>query len=433
VSYRSINPSVDPSRRRSGDGERPLGQYLQGLAREGGGRLAVHLRLSRLLPYNRGDRGIRAATACFADLVGQLRAELFMLRNNDILLFFLPDAEGLMKTAVHRLRLRFADDPLIKTDAETGALAAWFDTSCDLDAICELVATLSASPSTTAPQPGGTIHRVADAPRTRRKRETPLTLEWLARLETALSQTDVASLLRQHWVCRWEAGAHPERRFSELSVSLMDLATRVLPDVDLRSNPWLFQHLTETFDRRMLAMLVRPGRGALPAQVCINLNVSTILSEDFVTFDDKLPTALRGKVVVELRAADIFADLEAYHFVRRYVQSRGYRVSIDGITYRSIQMLKRDLLHSDFVKLDFTGEMFDDGAAVCETLAKVVAQHNPESIILAMVETGQALMLGQKAGILNFQGNYVDHALVAEQPRHARPLARPIAGPVARR
>jgi EAL domain-containing protein (putative c-di-GMP-specific phosphodiesterase class I) len=422
VSYGGTAPAVDPSRRRSADGERTLGEYLDGLESDPGGRLAVHLRLSHLLPYNRGDRGIKAATACFTDLVDGLRAELFVLRNNDVLLFFLPDAEGLMRSAVHRLRMRFADDPLIKSDAGNGGFIAWLDTTTELGRIRHMMDSLAAAPAAASPQPGGSSHGAADAPRSRQKRQTPLTLEWLAKLETALAQADVASMLRQHWVCRWPEGGSPERRFPELSVCLMDLATRVLPDVDLRSNPWLFQHLTETFDRRMLAMLVRPGRSSLPAQIAINLNVSTVLSEDFIAFDDKLPTALRGKVVVELRATDIFADIEAYHFGRRYVQGRGYRVSIDGITYRSIQLLEGTALKADFIKLDFTGEMFDDGAAVCETLSKVVQRHGPEVLILAMVETGQALMLGHKAGILNFQGNYVDHALLAEQARPARPM-----------
>ena len=73
--------------------------------------------------------------------------------------------------------------------------------------------------------------------------------------------------------------------FQELYVSIPDLQQTVLPEYDLGSNKWLFQHLTQTLDTRMLSMLMRNDDSTISSSFSINLNVSTILSPQFLNFD----------------------------------------------------------------------------------------------------------------------------------------------------
>src|SRR3546814_13451589 len=63
------------------------------------------------------------------------------------------------------------------------------------------------------------------------------------------------------------------------------LARTVLPDVNLATNRWLFQHLTQTLDRRVLKLLSRADDTDLHAAISINLNVETLLSPAFLEFD----------------------------------------------------------------------------------------------------------------------------------------------------
>ena len=68
----------------------------------------------------------------------------------------------------------------------------------------------------------------------------------------------------------------------------------MLPDFDLASNLWLFQHLTQTLDARMLSMLIRNDDKSIASSFSINLNVHTILSPPFLDFDASLKAVARA-------------------------------------------------------------------------------------------------------------------------------------------
>ena len=77
----------------------------------------------------------------------------------------------------------------------------------------------------------------------------------------------------------------PQMIFEEVYVSIPDLRDILLPDVNLTSNPWLFMHLTETLDKRVLAHVSKHDDGSLVSNFSMNLNVSTILSDAFFKND----------------------------------------------------------------------------------------------------------------------------------------------------
>ena len=67
----------------------------------------------------------------------------------------------------------------------------------------------------------------------------------------------------------------------------------------------LFQHLTQSLDRRMLPQVLRDYANA-ERPFSLNLNISTILSEDFQRFDQGIGLGVRGRLVIELQKVDIF-------------------------------------------------------------------------------------------------------------------------------
>ena len=105
----------------------------------------------------------------------------------------------------------------------------------------------------------------------------------------------------------------------------------LLPDVNLASSPWLFQQLTETLDRRVLAMLIKHDDRTVAGDVSINLNVQTLIAPEFLTFDDNLQAGMRGTIVLEVQKVDAFADLGSFLFARDFAHERGYRICIDGV------------------------------------------------------------------------------------------------------
>ena len=131
-----------------------------------------------------------------------------------------------------------------------------------------------------------------------RKLRRELTPAMLAKVQKALSMTDFSSLIRRQSVCAVIGKSPPQMLFDEVFVSIADLRDMLLPDVDLTANPWLFQHLTETLDKRVLVSISRHDDGSLTSNFSINLNVSTILSDEFLEFDENINASMRSSIVL---------------------------------------------------------------------------------------------------------------------------------------
>src|SRR3546814_2426845 len=77
--------------------------------------------------------------------------------------------------------------------------------------------------------------------------------EQLGKLENFLRRADLSNLMRRQAVCAITPGSHaPQPVFRELYISIADLQQTVLPELDLASNLWMFQHLTQPLDSRKI-------------------------------------------------------------------------------------------------------------------------------------------------------------------------------------
>ena len=208
----------------------------------------------------------------------------------------------------------------------------------------------------------------------------------------------------------------PEPLFSELFISIRDLRETLLPGVNLLSNRWLFQHLTETLDRRMLSMLNKTDRITISGDISFNVNVSTLLTQEFLNFDDSIPAARRGAMIIELQKEDIFADLGAYLFAREFVQAKGYRVCLDSLTLQTMAIIDRRRLGADLAKLIWHPEMVDGGEEVHAEVRDLVSSSGEGTIIMCRCDNREAIDFGKSVGISLFQGRYVEN-LIAEDNR----------------
>jgi len=170
----------------------------------------------------------------------------------------------------------------------------------------------------------------------------------LVGLEAVLARSELSQFARWRKVVRLTAQERHAASVTQIDIELaweeryfaVDTITASLyPDRSIKAQPWLFQRLTRTLDRCMLAMLSLPLALRATTTIAINLNVATILAADFLRFDDNLPVTLRGKVILNLRPVDILADADAFVFARNFVRSRGYRLALSGATLPMLQIL----------------------------------------------------------------------------------------------
>ena len=412
---RAIERRARGAGRVSGD-EPLLLDYLRQLEKHKEGRHAVHLRLSLLRPVNRREHHIRAAADGFDSLIGTSRGQLFILGNSDLFFVYKTDAQPRVEAEVRKVRFLFSDDPLLNGDHGQTPFAVWFDVARDFHDIVRQVrgiAPTGPSPSSRKRQPMQRIRATAEV---KPELGEALTPEMLGRMETALARADLSNLVRRQLVCFLSPRMLPEPRFTELYISIPDLRETVLPDVNLMSSHWLFRHLTKTLDRRMLSMLAKPGHIRVSGDIGISLNISTLLSGEFLAFDETMAARPRSTVIFKVNQADIFGDLGTYLLARKFVQDKGYRLCLDGLTHRTFDMFDRGWLGADLVRIAWQPEMADEGEDLHRRLHAAVERSGGSRMVLSRVDTPEAVIFGQSLGIQLFQGAYVDQ-LVAENNR----------------
>ncbi len=396
--------------------EHLLLDYVHRLEKHKQDRRAVHIHLSQLKAFHRREQHVRAAANSFEPLVKALQGQLFVLQNSDLVFIYKAEVHPQTETIVQRVRFLFSDDPLLADEGdEGGGFATWYDVEKEFDRILQLVQGLVRVDRRQIAREGARMDTRA-ALKARQEKGEPLTPEVLGRVEAALERADLSNLVRRQFVCSLSANMVPEPVFSELFISVGDLRETLLPGVNLMSNRWLFQHLTRTLDLRMLAMLSKTDHITISGDISFNLNVSTLLSQEFLTFDDNITARRRGSMIIELQHVDIFADLGAYLFAREFVQEKGYRVCLDGVTHHTLAMFDREELGADLIKLLWHPEFAHLSEEAPETIRTIVRRAGEGRVVLCRVDNRQAVDFGRAMGIGLFQGRHVEN-LIAEDNR----------------
>lgn len=401
--------------------ENLLIDYLHRLERHRSERRAVHIHLSELASINRREHHMRIAVSTFEGLVKMLQAQVFTLANSDLMVVYKAQAQDEVESAIVKLRFLFSDDPLIIDDAQgrKGTFCTWYDLEKEYDILVSLAQKML--------QEEQDRRRAEQERNARQTRQTeapkgsPFTPDLLARVEAGLAQADLANLMRRQAVCAVVGQAPPQPVFHELFISIADLRQTLMPSVNMNSSPWLFQQLTETLDRRVLSLLNKHDDRTLEGDISINLNVSTILSPEFMVFDDNVKAGMRGTIVLELQKVDIFADLGAYLFARDFAHDRGYRICIDGLSYSMLPFVDRERLGADLIKLIWDTSLTEEKDKKTDALRRIGVTR----IILARCDTPSAIEYGHSVGITLFQGRHVEQTLMGDTRRRGIGRARP--------
>lgn len=393
-------------------GEALLLDYLHKLERHRKGRRAVLARLSSLQAVNRREHHIRIAASTFEPMVKQLKGQVFTLSNADIIFVFKDVALHEVESVIVKLRFMFGDDPAL-TDEGIGSRPEFFDwflLERDYDSLLHLAQRLASDEDQRRTQELSNSH---NPPGNRRpvSRGEALSPAMLAKLEDALASADLANMMRRQAVCAIIGKTQPQPVFHELFISIADLRETLLPNVNLASSPWLFQQLTETLDRRVLSLLNKHDDRTVAGDISINLNVQTLLSPEFLVFDDNIKASMRGTLVLELQKVDIFADLGAFLFARDFAHDRGYRICIDGVNLESLPFVDRVRLGIDLVKIVWDPAMTQGTLPTGASIADYIRRCGPSRSILCRCDAQDAVDFGQSAGITLYQGRHVESLL----------------------
>ncbi|MEX0815011.1 MAG: hypothetical protein WD014_04980 [Dongiaceae bacterium] len=412
-----------------GSEERALLEYLEGIGAHRERGWAFHFHLSKLGTHSRGENLIYALGR-IRSLAEGLLGRVFVLGSSDLVVVCKTVRLPAIKEEIRKIQYLFRDDPLI----QLGSLGdADFCTIVNLtESFAEflgLVRSLAAGASSPGAGP---------APAAAGEGAT-LDLVQFAAIAGRLAASDLSWAVRFQPVYAVDEDMTLTRQFEELYVSIGDLERIVAPGRRLAADRWLFQHLTKTLDRQMLALLTSGKGVSLAAEALqsrflrsgrfsLNLNVSTVLSPDFQAFEAGLDEAVRRSVVIELHKIDVFADLGSYLFVRDYAYQRGYRICLDGLSHVSLPFIDIGALAVDLLKLLWTPAMaIDVSSAERAVLQERIAQAGPQRLIVCHCDSDDAIAWGRGLGISLFQGRRLD-AIAAERVAPAVIEVGPAAG-----
>lgn len=381
---------------------------------------ALYIYLSKLQSQKIKASQRQEMIETFENVIKKSGGEIFGMPNEDMVVIFNKNAFDEIRACLVKVRFMFHDDPLIQSsfDLEQINFVKFYELG---SGAAEFKDVIKAGMENFDNQQDGTKGAVkSSAPASSfmggaRKLRRELTPSMLAKVQKALSMTDFSSLIRRQSVCAVIGKSPPQMLFDEVFVSIADLRDMLLPDVDLTANPWLFQHLTETLDKRVLVSISRHDDGSLTSNFSINLNVSTILSDEFLEFDENINASMRSSIVLELQLVDIFSDIKAFILAKTFAQYRGYKICIDGITVDKLKYIDREHLSSDLIKIIWH-PTFMDVVNEDKHFTDYVNKAERAKMILCRVDDPQAVEVGNSLGINLYQGRYIQRMLTS-QPR----------------
>ncbi len=389
--------------------EELLLDYARRLERHVKNRRAVYVRLSLLQPHHRNPSHLRIAAKNMETMANAFDGQSFALRGGDLVAVAHNVTVAQMDEHVLKLRYMFSEDPLTKDDGDD-RFCRWYDLEQDYPKFLSLAETLNA--------PADEVDELMDSGQEwvvpRRKSEKakmqPLDPVRLGQLRSAIITADLTRLMRRQMVCLLAPDEPPRPIFNEAFVSIPNLGRQTMPEVDLSSDPWLFQYLTEVLDRRVFKVL--PEQEAkLTMSTSINVNLRSVLSDEFQEFGRALRKHTKKSMVMEFQPVDIVRDMPSFIFARDMLRKHNFKVCIDGLDHMTFPFLRRDALDYDLVKLVWKPELKSAVEANVEPYRKMVEQAGVARIVLCRCDSAEAVEFGRSLGLSVFQGTYVDDLL----------------------
>ena len=387
--------------------EEHLIEHARSLLNQTVGRSCVHLHLSKLNPNNRQSYHLRIALNMLIDSIKSYDGELFLLDNADVVFLCKGATSHQLHEITHKVRYFFSGNPLFAgledvPDGDNDPFFSQYDLSVqsrELLGACEQLLSDKLQRQTQNWSANETLPNDM----------APLDPARLARLREGLSHTDVSGFLRRQAVCHIEGDEPPNALFYELYVRIADLQRATLPDVDLLANRWLFLHLTEVLDDRVLTLLTKYTDEYVSGAISVNFNLDTIFLPKFLALTNRLDRTTRMRIGLEFQLIDVITKLDGFRFARTFLKENGFIVTLDGVNHSVLPDLTGVDFGADLIKVNWDQRAFDGTPARDkEIILSAVDKLGAERLVFTHCSNQAVIEYGRSLGVSMFQGRYVD-------------------------
>lgn len=393
------------------DSEIKLAEMLNSIHADTNGWRSVHCHFSGLKEQYKNDYQTKISINVIRDFVKEGDGGIFCLGDRDIVILCKGVTKAQLDKMIFRLRYLFADDP-VAYNAQ-GEENPRFCTLLDLTMAWREMFSVAKDKLTL-------VHKRPNTPdhiptKTMSEEELtirPLTPARLMSIEKEVATADLSKVMRRQAVCAMVPGKPIRRVFDEFYINIAHLRKLIMANVDFVSNRALFTYLTQILDGKMLELLRKQPAGYFDTPISLNLNVDTLLSEQFASFNAVMKPAIKVSIVIEIQIADVFADMHSFLIAKEAVQKMGYRVCLDGVSDETFALVSREKLGFDLMKVQWGPHFSKDlSSPKSRQMAKAIEECGASRLILCWCDTKDAIDFGQHFGISLFQGRHLDAIL----------------------
>ncbi len=352
----------------------------------------VYVGMSMLSPSNRGYRQLEIVSKLFDPLLVNDQSRLFLLSNKDFVLIGTQISLEEIEEVLYQIKSLFSDDAAIVRQKENTFEQIFF-LDKDMDRLKAIIREKTPNISLQTTQQVN-------------QESSLFNPEMLDLLLGKLERLNAIDFIHRQSVLSLNPQKGNSILFQEFYTSILQVQQKLCPSCDLFSDKFLFNQLTQTLDRRMLAVLANLGLMSYPPAISLNLNLSTISEPIF----DRLIQVWPTPIIVELQISDIFYDMRIYFDMAEKIHKKGHKVLIDALSVTDLSYLDLFRLKPDFIKLFWSPLMEEQQT---KSLLKPYLSTPSIGVVLARCGSEDALKWGVKQGIQNFQGHYIDAVLGA--------------------
>jgi EAL domain-containing protein (putative c-di-GMP-specific phosphodiesterase class I) len=376
----------------------------------------AHVHVSQLPPAKKSRDNITRAIGIFSDLKTKFKdGEIFLMKNLDIIFAAKDISRPMMASVCEFVQQSFIgqlDVTFTNVHGAIGEFFTIFELSCQFPEVVawaeQMAGYASVSTPAATPAPSSSEAPVAA--------KQPADLSVLSRIKDELPRTDISSMLFNQAVYSLQPNGKGVVMWHEVYMSVQVLENMFCPGQSLTANKWLFADLTEELDTVVLRLLADPAERGNRRRMSINVNLSTLASSRFLSFDAELPVENRHGVVLEISKTDYMENIKTYHELLPFLRGRGYKLLIDGLSLPHVAALDIDGIPCDFIKLFWSGQDEQFQEELSKTIAAKIRARKTPLVVLARCDTADSIRFARDMGIKILQGRLIDHMVKKNIP-----------------
>lgn len=376
--------------------------YLDTLASNVEGMVAIHFYLSKLLPYDYQTFQVLELFSLFKQVFSPLKGQAFILKNDDLVYVCQNSSSIYLDRCLSQFKRTLFSDTFIRGNLGSQAPCTVFSLIQKFGEFRRIIHEIEDNPIyknqdwlKVKDQEGNKVPLLVEG----------INLETLSFIENSIKNANITHFLKREPIVLLEGDSKPEVFSYHFYISLDALQNFFKLNEPIANNIWLFRQVGFYLDKQILLKLPEfIAQKNIPA-INVNLNLRTLITTYFQRFI--LEYQATKKLTFDIDIIDFMAHQEVFEYALHTLREKGCDVGLSGLTIKHFDYLNFKKLPIDSFKITWNNS-FINYPAKLKNIVKAVGR---EKIILTKCDMEEALQIGRTVDIHYFHGHTIEQLL----------------------